>query len=682
MFPARARVLLLLVTLRFRAGRTPAPALACWLLIALLGLSCSRLPARPAPARSARNVLIVTIDTLRADRVGIYGATQVETPAIDRLAREGAWAPQATVPVPLTRPSHVSLFTGLYPAEHGIRDNISPPLRADVPVLAEILKRQGFATGAFVASVVLDRQAGLARGFDEYADRFGADVDRKGGEAVTAEAVAWLNGKDHFLAWVHLYDVHAPYVPPPEYASRYAGRPYDAEVAWTDALVGRLVDALRASGRLDDTLLIVTSDHGEGLGDHGEQTHGYFVYESTLRVPLVLRGPGVKAGTRLEGVARTIDLLPTILELTASPAPASPVTGHSLAAALRGEGRLPDDPAFAESLLPLTHFGWSDLRVVRDGRWKYILAPRPELYDLDRDPGERENLVAAQTARAEAMRAGLTVRLQRESASAKTGTAASGVPPELLERLGALGYVSPGRSAKATEAGADPKDHLDEYQALSDQMLQGLVALRQGHAADALPFFEALRRRGANSFELRYYLGRTYAGLGRPKEAAAEFAQAVAKQRGYADAWRGLGESRVALGDRSGAAAAFEALVAVAPSDALAHIELGQVYRDQNRMADAARVMREATRLDAGPAAYWNALGTVLGASGQMSEAERAFAEAVRREAGNGLFIYNHAIALEQLGRRDDAIAQYRRAAEVGYAPARARLAQLGAAGR
>ena len=504
----------------------------------------------------------------------------------------------------------------------------------------------------------------------------------RAGKRSTAEAVAWLNGKDHFLAWVHLYDVHAPYVPPPEYASRYAGRPYDAEVAWTDALVGRLVDALRASGRLDDTLLIVTSDHGEGLGDHGEQTHGYFVYESTLRVPLVLRGPGVKAGTRLEGVARTIDLLPTILELTASAAPASPVTGHSLAAALRGEGRLPDDPAFAESLLPLTHFGWSDLRVVRDGRWKYILAPRPELYDLDRDPGERENLVAAQTARAEAMRAGLTVRLQRESASAKTGTAASGVPPELLERLGALGYVSPGRSAKATEAGADPKDHLDEYQALSDQMLQGLVALRQGHAADALPFFEALRRRGANSFELRYYLGRTYAGLGRPKEAAAEFAQAVAKQRGYADAWRGLGESRVALGDRSGAAAAFEALVAVAPSDALAHIELGQVYRDQNRMADAARVMREATRLDAGPAAYWNALGTVLGASGQMSEAERAFAEAVRREAGNGLFIYNHAIALEQLGRRDDAIAQYRRAAEVGYAPARARLAQLGAAGR
>jgi len=428
--------------------------------------------------------------------------------------------------------------------------------------------------------------------------------------------------------------------------------------------------------------VIVTSDHGEGLGDHGEETHGYFVYESTLRVPLVLRGPGVKAGTRLDGVARTIDLLPTILQLTASPPPSGTVAGRSLAAALRGDGRLPDDPAFAESLLPLTHFGWSDLRVVRDGRWKYILAPRPELYDLDRDPGERQNVVAAETARAAAMRAGLTARLQEESAAVKTGTAESGVPPELLERLGALGYVSPGGPAKSRDTGADPKDHLDEYQSLTNQMLHGLLALRQGRPADALPSFLALRKRGADSFELRYYLGRTYAALGRVKEAAAEYAEAVAKQRGYADAWRGLGESRVALGDRPGAAAAFEALVAVAPADALAHLELGQVYRDQNRMTDAARVMREATRLDPGPAAYWNALGTVLGASGQMNDAERAFAEAALRDAGNGLFVFNQAIALEQLGRRDDAIARYRRAAELGYAPAQSRLSQLGAGRR
>ncbi|MEO7274022.1 MAG: sulfatase-like hydrolase/transferase [Vicinamibacterales bacterium] len=645
----------------------------------LLCVACARPPApqSAAPAATARNVLIVTIDTLRADRVGVYGAGHVETPNLDRLAREGAWAPQATVPAALTRPSHVSLFTGLYPAEHGIRDNIAPPLRADVPVLGEILKRQGFSTGAFVASVVLDRQAGLARGFDRYSDRFGPDVDRKGGEVVVSEAIEWLRGRDRFLAWAHLYDVHAPYVPPPEYAAKYPRRPYDAEVAWTDALVGRMIEALRTTGRLDDTLVVVTSDHGEGLGDHGEATHGYFAYESTLRVPLVIRGPGVKPGTQLQGVARMIDLLPTVLELTGSPSPPQGVSGHSLATALRGDGRLADEPAFAESLLPLTHFGWSDLRVVRDGRWKYILAPRPELYDLDRDPGERQNLVASEPARAQAMRAGLTVQLQKESTVVKAGTAASGVPPELLERLGALGYVSPGGSSRPQDAGADPKDHLDEYQALTSQMLEGLLALRQGRAADALPFFRALRKRGADSFELRYYLGRTYAALGRAKEAAAEYEQAVARQRGYADAWRGLGESRVTLGDRPGAAAAFEALVAVAPADALARMELGQVYRDQNRMGDAARVMREATSLDPEPAAYWNALGTVLGASRQMADAERAFAEAARRDGSNGLFLYNHAIALEQIGRPTEALAAYEKSAALAYAPAAVRLRQL-----
>ena len=201
----------LLVTSRSPERRRATAALALAAVSALLLPACSTRPA-PAPvvAAAARNVLIVTIDTLRADRVGVYGATQVETPNIDRLAREGAWAPQATVPAPLTRPSHVSLFTGLYPAEHGIRDNIAPPLRAEVPVLAEILKRRGFSTGAFVASVVLDRQAGLARGFDVYSDRFGPDVDRKGGDVVVSEAIEWLAGKDRFLAWVHLYDVHAP----------------------------------------------------------------------------------------------------------------------------------------------------------------------------------------------------------------------------------------------------------------------------------------------------------------------------------------------------------------------------------------------------------------------------------------------------------------------------------------
>src|SRR5260221_6308369 len=402
---------------------------ACAFVALALGAACTRAPAPPAPPAVASSVLIVTIDTLRADRVGVYGATNVETPNIDRLAAEGVWAPQADVHVPLTRPSHVSLFTGRYPAEHGVRDNISPPLGADVPLLAERFQRAGFATGAFIASAVLDRQSGLARGFDLYSDRFEPGADRKRGDVVAAEAIGWLQGKQKFFVWVHLYDAHAPYVPPGAYAARYAGRPYDGTVAWSDEIVGRLIGALRNAGTLERTLVIVTSDHGEALGEHGEDVHGYFVYEATLRVPLVFRGPGVTPGTTLKGVVRTVDLYPTILDLTALSGGPPVTSGQSLAAALKGRP-MKDEASFAESLVPLLHYGWSDLRAVRDGRWKYILAPKPELYDLENDPGELKNLVEADAAKASAMRAALEARLTQERTNPPPSTGA-GVPSEV-----------------------------------------------------------------------------------------------------------------------------------------------------------------------------------------------------------------------------------------------------------
>jgi len=326
---------------------------------------CTERPAPAPPPRVATNVLIITVDTLRADRVGIYGATNIETPNMDRLAHEGAWAPQSDAPVPLTRPSHVSLFTGRYPSEHGIRDNLSAPLNADVPLLSGIFQQAGFATAAFVASSVLDRQSGLARGFDVYSDRFGG-ADQRTGDVVTAEAIGWLRSppKPKFFAWVHLYDPHAPYTPPEPYASRYAGRLYDGEVAWCDELVGRIVTALREAGTLDNTLVILTSDHGEALGEHGEDVHGYFVYEATLRVPLIVRGPGVAPGTRLGTLTRTIDLFPTVLDLMGVRAD-QPSSGRSLGPALRG-GKVPDEPAFAESLVPLLHYGWSDPERTRE----------------------------------------------------------------------------------------------------------------------------------------------------------------------------------------------------------------------------------------------------------------------------------------------------------------------------
>jgi tetratricopeptide (TPR) repeat protein len=640
-----------------------------WFVIsasALIG-ACAREPAAPP---KPVNLLIVTIDTLRADRLGIYGAANVSTPHIDRLAREGAWAPQSVVHAPLTRPSHVSLFTGLYPAEHGIRDNISPPLPANVPVLATLFEREKFATAAFVASVVLDRQSGLARGFSLYGDRLEGNGDRRTGDLVVADAIAWLKGKSRFFAWVHLYDPHAPYEPPSPFKEQYAGRPYDGTVAWSDELVGRLIGALRENNALDNTLVVVTSDHGEALGDHGEDVHGYFIYEATLRVPLVIRGPGVHAGTRLDGVARTIDLYPTIVEMFALPKAEHAPSGRSLAAGLAG-GRLHDEPSFAESLVPLLHYGWSDLRSVRDGRWKYILAPRPELYDLDRDPGELHNLIDAEPARARAMNAGIKARLQTEQKAVRTGPGSA--PPELLERLGALGYVSP-RSSAAKASGADPKDTLEEYKAITASMQEGLVAFRKGRPAEAVEHLQRLVTRGFDSYELHYYLGRSYDALGRPRDAASSYERAVALLPGDATAWRHLGETRVVLRDWPRAAQAFEKLVEIVPEDALARMELGQVYRDQRRWNDAAAAMRAAVDRDASRADFWNALGTAYGGGGRMAEAERAFAEAAMRDTGSALYRYNHALALQQLGRRDEAVAELRVAAQLGSAEARALL--------
>jgi arylsulfatase A-like enzyme/Flp pilus assembly protein TadD len=665
----------------------------------------------------------VTIDTLRADRLGCYGSTTVATPHFDAVARHGALAERATVHVPLTRPSHVSIFTGLYPAEHGIRDNVSPSLSSDVPLLAEMLKKAGFATAGFVSAVVLSRQSGLDRGFDAYSDRFdvGADDARflntiqKRGDGPTAEAIAWLEprreGRD--FVWLHLYDPHDPYEPPEPYASRYAGRPYDGEVAWSDELLGRLDAALDRLGRRENTLLVVTSDHGEGLGEHGESVHGFFVYESTLRVPLLLRGAGIRPGIRLPVVARSVDLVPTLLDLLGVPAPTGRrLSGRSLAGALRTGESLAPEPAYAESLLPLVHYGWSDLRALRDERWKYIQAPRPELYDLEHDPGEGNDLAASEPARAEAFRAALAQRLAGEKAAPAVGAAT--VPADLLEKLGALGYLGAGTPPPGATTGADPKDKIEEYKVLNRLVREGLVRLRENDYAGSVARFRELLRRGVSSFEVHYYLARGLTALHQPREAATHFETALARLPGFAGAILGLAESRIALGDLPGALSAlqkgaatsprnarllereaqvlrrlkrlpearqaYEAAVTLAPKDALLRVQLAEVCRDAGDIQEATRRLREAIEIDPAPASYWNSLGMVLGAGSEMAEAEKAFREAVARDAQSAEYFYNLGLAQLRQQRRDDAAASFRKAAalEPRFRAPRERLAEMG----
>jgi tetratricopeptide (TPR) repeat protein len=319
---------------------------------------------------------------------------------------------------------------------------------------------------------------------------------------------------------------------------------------------------------------------------------------------------------------------------------------------------------------------------VRDGRWKYILAPRPELYDLDRDPTESRNLAEQEPARARALRAGLEGRLRAETQAATNDSARASVPPDLLEKLGALGYLSPGGPADSKAAGADPKDKLEEYKALNTLMRRGLVALREGRPAETLEHLGGLASRGVDSFEVHYYRGRAFTALRRWREAEGEYARAVEKLPSYGAAWRGLAESRRAQRDLRGAEQAYQKLLPMAPRDALARVQLGEVYRDMGRADDAARLMREAVALDPEPASYWNSLGMVLGGAGHLAEAEQAFAEAASRDADDPQYVFNRGLALERLGRRGEAMAQFQRAAAMGFPPARKRVAELPDGGR
>jgi choline-sulfatase len=689
------------------------------LALAAALVACRR---APAPVATARHVVIVTIDTLRADRLGCYGARDVATPRLDRIAASGALAVEASAHVPLTRPSHVSIFTGLLPLEHGIRDNVSPAVVPGVPLLAELFRKDGFATGAFVSSVVLESQSGLDRGFDVYADSFlGSSGDapflntvQKKGEKTIEEAVAWLRGQSgrRVFLWLHLYEPHDPYEPPEPYASRYSGRPYDGEVAYSDELVGRFEDALASLGLRETTLLVVTSDHGEGLGEHDESLHGFFAYQSTLRVPFLLRGPGIPAGRRLERTVRLVDVFPTVLELAGLARPGElALSGRSLAAALRGAPE-PDEPTtYAETLVPLLQFGWSDLRAIRDGRFKYIEAPRPELYDLREDPGERHDLAREKAPQAAAMRATLAKLLEREKEARRDGAAPS---DETIERLGALGYVGAGGPAETPTPGADPKDKIAEFRVVNSLIREALLAF---HARDFAGSERKLRQvmaRGVTSFEVHYSLGRALAAQGRHAEAGPHFDEAARRVPAHAAAWQEAAECRVRAGDTAGALArlrsgqaaspgdaslrrrearllrdlgrqeearrAYEAALPLAPRDGRMRAELGDLLRDMGAVEPAILRQREAVELEPSVASHWNSLGMTLGGAGRLSEAEHAFREAWRLDDRSHRHAYNLGLILLRQGRGEDARPFFEKALalEPRFNPARERLAEIG----
>ena len=708
----------------FPAPRPPRPHIrrpVAWLIAAAAGASiaCSHTPRQI----TARHFVLVTIDTLRADRVGVYGGSGL-TPRLDRMARDGAFAAHATAHVPLTRPSHATFFAGRLPGEIGVRDNLSPAELPPTPLLAEMLKGAGFRTAAFVSSIVLDRRGGFARGFDRYEDSFpktdnadlAATLQKPGAETVRA-ALAWLDeqrGADRLFLWVHLYEPHDPYEPPEPYAARYRDRPYDGEVAYADALAGQLDDALQRLGLASHTLLAVASDHGEGLGEHEETLHGFFVYETTLAVPLILRGPGIVAGGKIEANVGLVDLLPTSLDLLGVTPPRGwQAAGNSLAAALRG-GAAPTaaSPQYAESLVPLLHFGWSDLRVLRRGSMKYVLAPRPELYDLAADPHETRNLADQRPTEAAALRASLAKMLEEER-RVRIAPGEAAVPADQLERLGALGYASGG--ATTSTPGADPKDKIGEFRHANEVMRSGILALNRREFAAAARGFEELLAAGIESFEAHLYLARALAGLRQPDRAAPHFEQAARRAPLLEEAWVGWAEARFAIDGAAPALrivreartknprgaqlalleadlslrlrrpeeaiAALSAALPLMPHDAAIRERLGTLQRDLGQVDAALASFRDAVAVDASSASAWNALGMTLGGNGRLDEAERAFRNAIERDPTDHRYQFNLGLALARQGRGREARPYFERALQLqpGFAAAREELRKLAA---
>ncbi|MGH2795295.1 MAG: sulfatase-like hydrolase/transferase, partial [Actinomycetota bacterium] len=434
------------------------------------GAGLGRLPAGVHPDRL--NVLLMTLDTTRWDRIGAYGDAGATTPNLDRLASEGVLFEQTIAPAPLTLPAHSTMFTGLLPPRHGVRDNGGYVLDPSHKTLASALKASGRQTGAFVGAFVLDGKFGLDAGFDVYFDRFDVSrqrsvslgsISRRAGEVVD-NAMPWIerHASSPFFAWVHFYDAHTPYEPPEPYLSRFRDRPYAGEIAYVDSQVGRLLQWLDARGLSDRTIVVAIGDHGESLNEHGEATHGLFIYESTTRVPFIVRTPysGTR-GRRVPGLVRTEDVMPTLLELVGEQVPTG-VEGRSLAPLLAGASNDLNLAAYSESLYARNHYGWSELRSLRAGRFKFIAATRPELYDLERDPRELRNLYDERRSLADRM----AEELQRLGADASAeGSGPSAVDPETRERLAALGYIGSFTSTarNAGEQLPDPKDKIDIF---------------------------------------------------------------------------------------------------------------------------------------------------------------------------------------------------------------------------
>jgi choline-sulfatase len=652
-----------------------------WLLVPVvlitLGLIAAiQLSMGPSRSGPRPNIVLITLDTTRADHVGAYGDAMARTPVLDRLASEGVLFDRAVSVAPITLPAHVSLLTGRYPFAHGVRNNGNFRLADGVPTLATALHDHGYRTAAFVSAFVLDRRSGLSRGFDEYDDRFDAggalmpddEIERRG-DRTGQLAENWVArqvgnpGADRppFFVWLHLYDPHDPYTPPAPFAEQFRSHPYDGEIAFDDAVVGSFVERLKRLGVLSTTMVAVVGDHGESLNEHGEVTHAIFVYESVLRVPMIVWWPGHLGPARVAPPVRGIDLAPTLLDLAGMP-PLAGAQGQSLLPLARG-GRHGPASAYSESYFPLFFMNWAPLRAIQDDRWKFIDGPAPELYDLATDPHEQSNLAAREPARAAVLRRAL------DSVSGTgAGAMATAIPDrEAIEKLAALGYIG-ATSGSRVENGAvtrpDPKAMIGVFNRLREA--NGAIAHARPAEAEATAR-DVLMADPKNAFAT-LILAQAQMQQGRCLEAIERYRTYLALVPTSADGHYWIATCAARLGRADTALDEVSAALAIDPRYARARLLRAGLLTERGRLDEAASDYQQVIDQQPANADAHSGYAVALAARKEPGRAIEEFQRALVLRSDLDDARLALAGVLEQTGRVDEARVEYQRLAAGGRA--------------
>lgn len=618
----------------FRAKRISIAA--CCSLAMLTLLSCkSKLPPPKEDVQRAlkpENIVLITLDTVRADHLHAYGYDKIETPTIDGLAARGVLFEKAVAQAPLTQPSHASMFTGTNPNVHNVRNTGGFALQPSSITLATILQQHGWNTAGFISATVLKRVFGFAQGFATYDDELlktvsDVEIVARPANVTVDHAIRWLNVQPDkpFFLWVHLYDAHRPYNPPTEFRRKYPGDLYDAEIAFEDQQVGRLLQAVYKKSPANKTLVVLLSDHGEGLGQHGEAEHGIFLYDSTVRIAWVMTGPGIPAGLRIRQQAREIDLLPTVLDLLGGNASAN-VQGSSLVPAFSGH-TVPTDYSYEETLYPKINMGWSELRGIHTADWMYVRAPKPELYNLDQDPGELNNVIDAHPKEYRRLDAQLKT-LSRLGDGGTEKVVAQQMDQKTMRQLESLGYVS-GFSARGIELdgkGADPKDEVPILQTLDAVSGPGSVQLSDPRKIEMLR--QALQRDPTNP-TLYYLLVDLYEKTGQTSQAMQTCLDALNNNvhSGLIDSR--LGNLYLRAGNLSEAAVYYRQAAQLNPLDVQGQSDMAAAYLQAGHFADAERIFRWVLTVQPYAPAY-NGLGILADKQNNAAAARSYFERAVQ----------------------------------------------------